>query len=259
MNKHKFLLDLKLLNMDIKEIMNLCKEHNECFSVLKDKLDYVCDFILDSSNNLKWKKYLSEETYDSLVRELRNATSNALGWVEKFQAHSILSGSVDSFKYSDELNLAVQNEILEFEINTKSRILFIGSGAMPITAFTIKNEVDCEVTCLDIDKEALDLSERLSDKYGIKNIFFSSQDVSKFDLNNFTHIIIASLVEEKLDIAKFLLENINGDTKVILRYGNELKSIFNYPLDTKILKHCQKTIIKDSKYIYESIVLEKYV
>ncbi|MBU3203937.1 hypothetical protein [Clostridium algidicarnis] len=60
MDKHKFLLNLKLLNIDIKEIMNLCKEHNECFSVLKDKLDYVCDFILDSSNNLKWKKYLSE-------------------------------------------------------------------------------------------------------------------------------------------------------------------------------------------------------
>lgn len=259
MNKYKFLLDLKLLNIDINEIMNLCEQHNECFTVLKDKLDYVCDFILDNSNNLKWNEYLLKEDCDNIVKELRDSTSKALGWVEKFQAHSILNGNADSFKYSDELRSAVQNDVLEFEINKKSKILFIGSGAMPITAFTINNEVDCEVTCLDIDNKALDLSKKLSDKYGIKKISFSSQDISKFNLNDFSHIIIASLVEEKLDIAKILLENINGNTKIILRYGNNLKSIFNYPLDTKILKHCQKTIIKDSKYIYESVVLEKVI
>ncbi|WP_461612520.1 nicotianamine synthase family protein [Clostridium sp. Marseille-QA1073] len=257
MEKHKFLLDLKLINVDINEIMNLCKEHSECFVVLKDKLDYVCDFILDSSNDLKWNKYVSKEEYDTLVKEVRESNSKALGWVEKCQARSILNNNLDSFKYSDELRLAVENEILEFDINNKSKILFIGSGAMPITAFTINDEVNSEVVCLDVDNEALELSEKLSDKYGIKNISFSSEDISNFDLNSFSHIIIASLVEPKLDMVKYLLENINGDTKVILRYGNKLKSIFNYPLDIKEIKNCQKTIIKDNKYIYESVVLEK--
>jgi len=128
---------------------------------------------------------------------------------------------------------------------------------MPITAFTINDEVNSEVVCLDVDNEALELSEKLSDKYGIKNISFSSENISDFDLNSFSHIIIASLVEPKLDMAKYLLENIDGGTKVILRYGNKLKSIFNYPLNIKEIKNCQKTIIKDNKYIYESVVLEK--
>ncbi|CAM2992331.1 nicotianamine synthase family protein [Hathewaya histolytica] len=257
MEKHKFLLDLKLINIDINEIMNLCNEHNECCTVLKDKLDYVCEFILDSSNNLKWNKYISEKDQDTLIRDLRYATAAALGCVEKCQARSILSDNLDSFKYSDDLRLAVENEILEFDINKKSKILFIGSGAMPITAFTINNEVNSEVVCLDIDNEALDLSEKLSNKYGIKNISFSSKDIRNFDLKSFSHIIIASLVESKLDIAKYLLENIDDDTKIILRYGNKLKSIFNYPLDIKKISNCQKTIIKDNKYIYESVVLEK--
>ncbi|WML33698.1 nicotianamine synthase family protein [Clostridium sp. OS1-26] len=257
MDKHKFLLDLKLLNIDLNEIMNLCKEHNECFTVLKDKLDYVCNFILDDSNNLKWNKYMSKKDYDTLIKELRESTSKALGFVEKCQANNILNGNLDSFKYSDELKLAVQNEILEFDINNKSKILFIGSGAMPITAFTISNEVNSEIVCLDIDNEALNLSQKLSDKYGIKNISFSSEHLSKLNLDNFSHIIIASLVELKLDIAKYLLKNIYKDTKIILRYGNNLKSIFNYPLDVRILNNCQKTIIKNNKYIYENVVLEK--
>ncbi|GAB6169367.1 pseudopaline biosynthesis protein CntL [Clostridium carnis] len=259
MEKHKFLLDMKLLNININETMNLCKEYNECFIVLKDKLDYVCNFILDSSNNLKWNQYVSKEDYDTLVKDLRNSTSMALGWVEKCQARSILNGKVDSFKYSDKLKLAVQNEILEFDINNTSKILFIGSGAMPITAFTINDETNAEVTCLDIDNEALYLSKKLSKKYGVKNISFSSEDIKDLELSRFTHIIIASLVEEKLNIAKYLLDKISMNTKIILRYGNNLKSIFNYPLEIKIIKNCQKTIIKDNKYIYESIVLEKYL
>lgn len=255
MEKYKFLLDLKLMNIGINESLILCGKNKICSMILKDKLDFVCNFILDNSNNIKWNKYVFEE--NNLIAELRESTIRALGYVEKYQANSILEGDDNTFKYSEDLKLAVQKDILEFDINNKSKILFIGSGAMPITAFTINNEVGAEIVCLDIDKEALQLSQKLCNKYCIKNIYFLSKDIKEIDLNKFTHIIIASLVDTKLDIAKYLLKNTSRNTKIILRYGNRLKSIFNYPLDVRVIKNCQKTIIKDNSFIYESIMLEK--
>ena len=45
-------------------------------------------------------------------------------------------------------------------MTSQDRILFVGSGSMPITAFTIIKETGAEITCVDIDKEALDLSKK---------------------------------------------------------------------------------------------------
>lgn len=44
-------------------------------------------------------------------------------------------------------------------MTSSNHILFVGSGSMPITAFTIVKEIGAKITCVDIDKEALGLSK----------------------------------------------------------------------------------------------------
>ena len=59
---------------------------------------------------------------------------------------------------------------------------------MPITAFTIAKETGAEITCVDIDKEALDLSKKVAIKLGFPNIIFENELFS-LSLDKYSHNI----------------------------------------------------------------------
>lgn len=257
MDKYKFLLELKLIYLKLRETSNLCKKNKECFQLLKENLDEVCFFIKNPLNDLNWHKHILTKHDQQLISKIRSLAETSLGHIEKYQAQKILEGVEDHFVYSKELELAVKTEIREFDIKNNSKVLFIGSGAMPITAFTIYNETNSQISCLDRDEEAITLSLMLSKKWEMENISFFASEIDDLDVSKFTHIIIASLVEDKIEIANRLLSKIKKNTKLVLRYGNDLKSIFNHPLNSKEVKNCEKTIIKDRNFIYESLILEK--
>ena len=60
-------------------------------------------------------------------------------------------------------------------MTSQDHVLFVGSGSMPITAFTIAKETGAEITCVDIDKKALDLSKKVTIKLGFPNIIFENE------------------------------------------------------------------------------------
>ncbi|MFJ8265571.1 hypothetical protein [Peribacillus asahii] len=53
--KYKFLLSLKLLEYEIKELMVYSEECCVCFELLKNKLDDLCQFVICEENLNQWE------------------------------------------------------------------------------------------------------------------------------------------------------------------------------------------------------------
>lgn len=79
-----------------------------------------------------------------------------------------------------------------------NKILFVGSGPLPLTGIFLAREHGCAVTFLDINKDTLKLSENLCSKLDIKNVHFVCADaISYSDYGKFDTIIIAAMIESK--------------------------------------------------------------
>jgi len=252
------LFDLKVLEFKLKESLKLYEntkiEAN--FELLKTNIDELCSFIIKKENHLAFFQTAENEDIRAYVISIRDLSTKILGIIEKEEARKILEDANSCFQYGEELKLTVKQEIHDYKITSQDHILFVGSGSMPITAFTIAKETGAEITCVDIDKEALDLSKKVAIKLGFPNIIFENELFS-LSLDKYSHIIIASLVPLKCEILENIRKTIPVTTKLILRYGNELKELFNYPIYQKEIKTFIKTVIRDRDFIYDTLLLEK--
>ncbi|MDR6225698.1 nicotianamine synthase family protein [Desmospora profundinema] len=257
--KYGFLLSLKSLEYEIRELTIYSKEYVDCFELLKDRLDYLSQFILREENIQQWNLWGSHQEVREHSGRLRETSAEALCDMEKYQSLCTCKNELDISHYIESLANTVKQEIQHFLIDHQSKILFIGSGAFPTSALTIAKETSAEVMCLDIDIEALNLAEKVADVSNLGSIVkFSDQDIKELPfVKEATHIIIASLVKNKREVLDSLIGLINSNTKVILRYGNGLKSIFNYPMEEKLSADWVQTEIHQRKNIYDTLILEK--
>lgn len=123
------------------------------------------------------------------------------------------------------------------QIGPTSKVLFVGSGALPVTALTLVRELRCQVTCLDRDREAAELSRQALAHLGcperLQVVHGSLADV---DVESYTHVWIASLVPNKVDVLRVLARRAHPSARVLVRYGEGLHRIFNYELEPEALR-----------------------
>ncbi|MCC5468025.1 nicotianamine synthase family protein [Pelosinus baikalensis] len=260
-NKYELLLSLKLLEYEIKQLTIYSKECNECFDLLKNKLDYLCKFMTNDENLKQWNLWENHRDVRQHCERLRETSVKALCDMEKYQSLCTSNHKLDISEYFTSLSESVKSELEDFGIDRKSKVLFIGSGAFPISALTIANEIRAEVMCLDIDREALNLGEQVANISGLQSMVkFSNEKLRDVAfLKEATHIIVASLVKNKTEVLDELKGVIGLKTKILLRYGDGLKSVFNYPLDKKLSAEWVQTLNCQSKNIYDTIILEKAI
>lgn len=260
-DKYQFLLSLKLLEYEIKELTFYSKECCECFELLKNKLDDLCQFMTCEKNLNHWNRWGKDEEIKEQCEKLRETSVQALCDLEKHQSVCTYNHELEISNYISVLSHSVKDELEHFCMDQQSKVLFIGSGAFPVTALTIAKEINAEVMCLDIDVEAVDLAKKVAKISGLESmVTFSNQSLNDLAfIKEATHIIIASLVKNKLEVLSELKETINTNAKVLLRYGNGLKSIFNYPLEKDLSDEWFQTKISHSNKIYDTVILKKFI
>lgn len=150
-------------------------------------------------------------------------------------------------------------------LNKTSHILLVGSGAMPISAAILMNYFNCTITCLDIDEEAIYLSQKWLAKINPDNdAMFIKDDIFKITgYESYSHIIITGHIFAKDLLLKHLSAHLNNDQKILLRNSlglyrqvyNPISSFTNYEL-LDVIDHNHKMpymsyVIKPSKKINE--------
>ncbi|MDD9268150.1 nicotianamine synthase family protein [Paenibacillus sp. GCM10023248] len=258
--KFEFILTMKLLEVGIKQVAAFAKASPDGFELLRNKLDDLCDFIQNPEHARKWQLWGHDHEVTAQARALRDTATEALCELEKLQSRRIHNQELHISCYMDQLSESVRTELNALQIDRFSKVLFIGSGAFPLSCFTIAQETGAEVWGLDIDKEAVELANHAAAICGFGcRVRFSHQPPAELAFTKeATHIIVASLVANKLEVLEELKQAANSQALIMLRYGNGLKSLFNYPLVTE-LPEWEHMEVRLPSFVYDTIVLQRAI
>lgn len=256
--KFEFLLSLKLLECEIKELTIYSRANFNCYELLSIKLDELCEFIVKEDTIHHWMVWERDEEVQRQVELLREAAVEALCDVEKNQSKCISLNEMDGNKYLTTLIQSVKDDLESFGITHESKVLFIGSGAFPISVLTIAKEFGAKVMGVDIDSEAVQLSRHVAKAFDSETLVsFSNEKLSSLAfLKETTHIIIASLVENKIEVLDQLKELIKHKVQIMMRYGNGVKSLFNYPFEYDLSEDWIQRHLIVRNPIYDTIIFE---
>lgn len=260
LEEYEFILSLKLMEFEIRQITVYTKAFPQCYTMLKNKLDGLSDFIHQEKNKHNWQLWQSNSELQELARTVRETSIHALRVLEKHQAVHSQEDDIQQSTYLDLLSISLQSELPCLQITRESKVLFIGSGASPMSVLTIAQETGAEVVGLVWDKEAADLAEQAAaTSEAASRVTFTHQALKELAYTKeATHIIVASHIENKQEVLDELRQVANSQVKILIRYGNGLKSLFNYtwPEEDHLLEWTQSSGGPASQ-LYNTIILEK--
>ena len=202
-------------------------------SELENLLDDYSQFITNEQNQTAWEQCAMDKSSErnQVVLELRRKSAYCVAIIEKYRALKLLNGNDEISGYFQYIESCIQKEFGSFHVDADSKVLLIGSGSYPMTPLLIAQQTGAAVVGTDIDDEAIELGKQVVDKLGnglnikLEQTFVEDLPFTK----QATHIIFSSTVEIKYDILERLHALTNDNVVVVMRYGDRLKSLFNYP------------------------------
>lgn len=135
--------------------------------------------------------------------------------MEKFWARKLIAredSHLNEFWYYPEYQELCRAEKELFAGRRFSTISFLGAGALPLTAFLLAHNVqDAKIVCVDVDAEACDLADRLSEKLGLsRRVDIRCMDALQYDPADNELVICASLLRGGTQVYKRLRNHHNG-------------------------------------------------
>lgn len=203
-------------------------------SELETIIDDYSAFITDESNKKAWEQLEQQASseFSRLVADLRKTSAQCVAIMEKYRALKLLNGEVARTDYFKNVESCIEKEFGSFQVTSDSTVLLIGSGSFPMTPLFIAKRTGAQVVGIDVDEEAIELGRRVIARLGsglnirLENVFVEHLDATK----GVTHIIFSSTVANKYDLLDQLHPLTNEQVVVAMRYGDGLKSLFNYPM-----------------------------
>lgn len=124
----------------------------------------------------------------------------------------------------------IEREVSLLEGYVPKRVLFIGSGPMPITAFCLQHRLEVNIDCLERSPDAIEHSNMVLKKLGFANHIrvlhgFGEQiDASAYDV-----ILVALLAKPKKIILENLARTAPKDVRIICRTSEGSRCVFYEP------------------------------
>jgi histidine 2-aminobutanoyltransferase len=192
-------------------------------------------FVTDARHHESWAALAREGSPDfaRLVAELRSQSARCAAIMEKYRALNLLDGRTESAGYFDNIESGIEVEFGAFRLASSSKVLLVGSGSFPMTPLYIAERTGAGVVGVDIDAEAVELGQRVVKTLG-HGLDIRLERMSVEDLaftGEATHIIFSSTVAVKYALLDAIHSSTRDDVVVVMRYGDHLKSLFNYPME----------------------------
>jgi hypothetical protein len=191
-------------------------------------------FVTDEHNQAPLTALEREGPADvaDLVADLRAQSARCAAIMEKYRALDLLDGRTRSAGYFDNVESCIEQEFGAFELTPASKVLLVGSGSFPMTPLYVAERIGAGVVGVDIDVEAVELGRRVVQRLGA-NLDITLEHVPVESLpftGEATHVIFSSTVEAKYDLLDLLHSRTRDDVVVAMRFGDGLKSLFNFPM-----------------------------
>jgi hypothetical protein len=210
---------------------NVMNNINKYIEIEKTIDEYSC-FVSSIANEELWESLEYNEYLKNLTETLREESIICL---QNFEKYKVLELSKDMHNMSDYfkgMEICIEVELNRLKITSSSKIMFIGAGAFPASCLSIAQKTGAEVFGIDIDSEAVRLARIVLSALGnTERITITDCPIGKLEFTKTaSHIILASTVKSKFEILTQLHSLTSKEVVIAVRYGNGVKSLFNYPL-----------------------------
>lgn len=173
----------------------------------------------------------------SAIREFWN-TYETQGEFE--HAQHLLKGNaeknIQNYALFDSYAIFIRQEGTMAKLKKEEHVLFFGSGPLPLSAILLTQIFGVTVHCIDSCPDCITLSRKIIRKLGLtKKIKISKGDARTFKLKGYDAIWLAALTRPKEAILHHLA-TAPPATRIIIRKGEGLRSLFYEPIDSTLLK-----------------------
>ena len=147
---------------------------------------------------------------------------------------------------------------------TPKRLLFAGSGPVPITSVLFVNGFQLAVDNLEIDREAFDLGRHLVRQLGkAENMGFIHSDLHDFtQLDVYDVVCLAALVglspEDKREITAHLSRHMRSDALLLVRSAHGLRSLIYPPVAVEdLIGFVPQLVLRPYTTVMNSVLIAK--
>ncbi|HEX8089861.1 MAG TPA: nicotianamine synthase family protein, partial [Blastocatellia bacterium] len=218
------------------KIKALCKAiggNEEGFAVLHKSIIELETLVLSEPPN--------PEAGDSALREITGEERGYLNdaycrWeteIEHEYAQAVLSGKetdISNYLLCDRFGGLIRRELALVAAPAPRRVLFIGSGPLPISAIYLALFTGGLIDCLDRDMEAVEVSRQVIKKLGFgETIRVFNGTGESFDVKDYDLIVIALLAKPKRRILRNLRKRAGADCRLLCRTSFGLRTLIYDP------------------------------
>lgn len=139
--------------------------------------------------------------------------------------------------YLDYMLYARFDRLIEREVSLlrgfkPSRLLFIGSGPMPITALCLQQRLGVPIDCLEKYQAAVDESKSVMKLLSCDNVINIYQGMGEeVDASQYDVVLVALLAKPKHDILTQIRDTARDDIRIICRTSEGSRKVFYEPTE----------------------------
>lgn len=156
------------------------------------------------------------------------------------------------------------HSVLALTGRTPKRLLFAGSGPVPITSVLFVNGFQLAVDNLEVDREAFNLGRHLVHQLGkAGSMGFIHSDLRDFtDLKVYDVVCLAALVglspEEKREFTAHLSRHMRSDALLLVRSAHGLRSLIYPPIDVEdLVGFVPQLVLRPYTTVMNSVLIAK--
>lgn len=124
----------------------------------------------------------------------------------------------------------IDREVSLFAGDKPGKLLFIGSGPMPITALCLQHRLGIQIDCLERFEDAVTESRLVMQKLNMEGAINIIQGYGEdFDVSEYDAILVALLAKPKRIILENILKTARDDVRVICRTSDGTRCAFYEP------------------------------
>ncbi|MCP1106489.1 nicotianamine synthase [Serratia nevei] len=229
LTKADMLAQLAGLQQEIHQLHRSARQDRRHFSLLERRFSRLQTFNDLPQLQAYRRKLENDRSITAQITRLRAVANAALCDYEKHRVATLCRAPAQTNAYLSSFDNALQLEIAAADIKPAERVLLVGSGALPTTALALVARLSASVICYDCDPAAQRSARRLTRHLELTRQIRCIDELNDLTERDLDHIIIASLVADKQTLLTQLRPLLPPRGKLLLRYGNGLKSIFNCP------------------------------
>lgn len=193
------------------------------------------DLVTDEHHEVAFRQLQQDDPGGTaeLVGDLRAQSSRCAAVAEKHRALGLLEGRDDAEGYFAHVESCIAEEFGALAPTAQSSVLLVGSGAFPMTLLNVAERTGAAAAGVDVDQEAVDLGRRVVERLGSTlGVVLERRPAEELDFTRrATHVVFSSTVSVKYDLLDRLHPFTRDDVVVAMRFGDGLKSLFNYPME----------------------------